>query len=103
MSKKKSPIPKNYQTKFSLIPGVSGFQNLIFLPPIFIDYKIISAGILGLEAMIYLVVFTLLVPYMLVSMRPKRENVPLYKHIWWMLTFATRQRVFKYRKVGYKK
>lgn len=99
--KKQFFIPKNYDKKFEWIPGVSGWQHMAFVPVIAVDYVILTHTPFDFSNKLVLSAVLLGLPWTLIGNHPVRENVSLYKHIYWKLKFLNRQRQFKYRKEGY--
>lgn len=99
--KKQFFIPKNYDKKFEWIPGVSGWQHLAFVPIAAVDYLILQYTPFQFSNKIVTVIVSLALPWFLIGTHPIRENVPLWKHLYWKLRFLARQRQFKYRKEGY--
>lgn len=98
--KKKFFIPRNYDKKFEWVPGISGLQNLVFIPIAAIDYAIFNTPF-AFENRLVAALCVLGLPYTLISIRPVRENVPMYQHLIWRFKFLTRQRLFHYKKEGY--
>lgn len=99
--KKRFFIPKNYDKKFEFIPGISGWQHVAFIPVVAVSYVTLLHLDFSFSNKIILIALTAGIPYILISTKPVRQNVSLYKHLWWKLKFLSRQRTFKYRKVGY--
>lgn len=94
-------IPKNYDKKFEFIPGISGWQHVAFIPVMVISYFTLLHSNFDFSNKIIIILLAAGIPYILISTKPTRPNVSLYRHLWWKLKFLSRQRTFKYRKVGY--
>lgn len=99
--KKQFFIPKNYEKKFSWIPGVSGWEQFIFLPVVGLDYLVLKHTGFNFSDKLIFCALTIAIPWVLLGNRPVRDNVPLYKHLLWKIKFFNRQRKFQYRKEGY--
>ena len=99
--KKQFFIPKNYDKKFEWIPGVSGWQHMAFVPVIAVDYFILTHTPFDFTNKLVISAVLLGLPWTLIGTRPVRENVSLYKHLYWKLKFMSRQRQYKYKKEGY--
>jgi hypothetical protein len=101
--KKQFYIPKNYQQGFEWIPGISGIEHLFFVPPVLASFVIFKFLDIDLDNKILTSVILLGIPYTLCAVKPirNRENIPLYKTLYWKLRFLQRQRKFYYKKEGY--
>ncbi|MED1205589.1 hypothetical protein [Heyndrickxia acidicola] len=99
--KKQFFIPKNYDKKVEWIPGISGWQNLAFVPIVGVNYLLIKYTPFTLSNKLWIASITVAFPYLLMATHPVRENVPLWKHLLWRIQFANRQRIYKYKKEGY--
>lgn len=99
--KKQFFIPKNYDKKFEWIPGISGWQHIAFLPVIALDYSIIQYTPFEFSNKVVFIAVSLALPWVLMGTHPVRENVPLYKHLYWRLKFLNRQRTYQYKKEGF--
>ncbi|MED3561494.1 hypothetical protein [Bacillus xiapuensis] len=99
--KKQFFIPKNYDKKFEWIPGISGWQHLAFVPVVALDYFVFLHTPFSLSNKVTMIGISLALPWFLMGTHPVRENVPLYKHLYWKIKFLSRQRLFHYKKEGY--
>jgi len=99
--KKKFFIPRNYQKSFEWIPGISGWHNLVVIPIGAIDYAFFSFTSFSISNKIVGSAILSGIPYLLIATRPVRENVPMYKHLYWKLKFMLRPRIYHYKKEGY--
>ena len=99
--KKKFFIPRNYQKTFEWIPGISGWHNLVVIPVGAVDYVLFTFTSFSISNKIITAAILAGIPYILIATRPVRENVPMYKHLYWKLKFMLRPRIYHYRKEGY--
>lgn len=99
--KKQFFIPKNYEKKFEWIPGISGWNHIAFVPIAALDYLVIQYTPFEFSNKVTFIGISLALPWILMATHPVRENVPLWKHLYWRIKFMARQRQFKYKKEGY--
>lgn len=99
--KKQFFIPKNYDKQFSWIPGISGWQQFIFVPVVALDWAVFKYTGFAIDNKIIFAAITLGVPWVLLGNHPVRPNVNLFKHLVYRIKFLSRQRKFSYKKEGY--
>jgi hypothetical protein len=99
--KKQFFIPKNYDKKFEFIPNISGWQHMAFIPVIAADFYIIGYSSFDFSNRLVISAVLAGLPWTLIGTHPVRDNVSLYKHLYWKLKFMIRQRRYKYKKEGY--
>lgn len=95
-------IPKNFKADFELMPGWGVKEFLFFIPPIILDGIILLIP-MDLKFKVTILIMVIGLAFSLIHLRPTRENIHAFKHITWKIKFFKRQRLFTYKKEGYKK
>jgi hypothetical protein len=101
--KKKFYIPKNFKADWELFPGWGLKEFIFMLPPVALTFPVITYEALPLKFKFFFSVFMIGLPFMMIHLRPKRDNIHVFKHLKWKFDFIKRQTTFYHRKEGWKK
>ncbi|MBO9128969.1 hypothetical protein [Bacillus sp. 165] len=95
--KQEYTIPGNVSGNFEVMQNVTLKDLLCFLPSLLLDIPVLLMPI-TMYIKIPIVTITMVISAVFVYVRPVRENIPFWQHARELLRFATRQRVYYYRK-----
>ncbi|MFX3625298.1 MAG: hypothetical protein ACE3JP_15030 [Ectobacillus sp.] len=95
--KREYTVPDNVRGDFEILQNVTLKDLICFLPLLLIDIPVLLMPI-SMYVKLPIVIITLLVSAILVYVRPVRENIPFWQHVFEHVRFKRRQRVYYYRK-----
>lgn len=96
-------IPKNFKAEWEIAPGWGLKEFAFFIPPVLINIPVIGYTDIAIKFKIIFFFVTIGLTFALIHLRPTRTNIHAFKHIKWRIDFIKRQRVYFYKKEGYKK
>lgn len=96
-------IPKNFKADWEIAQGWGLKEIALFIPPIAFDFFIVKYTAIPIKFKVIIFFLTVGLTFATIHLRPTRSNIHAFKHLKWRIDFLKRQRVFSYKKEGFKR